>query len=189
MNVNDKEEISDTNSKVILHATQETTKGKESNNLRAKRTFWDRIPKYKWWVTPLNIFLISLFLIIIDVVTLPNTAWLRVDWAWWAVGGLFFAYLVSFIIFKRPAIAWIVGPILMIGASGLLLAIDLVFPPNDGPLGMDWAIIPITALLTFGVLIPIVTIFGRKKEKPIEKFKKAIAEMQKQDESLDTSQE
>ena len=54
---------------------------------------------------------------------------------------------------------------------------------------MDWAIIPITALLTFGVLIPIVTKFGRRKEKPIEKFKKAIAEMQKQDESTDTSQE
>ena len=58
----------------------------------------------------------------------------------------------------------------MVGTSGLLLAIDLVFPPNDGALGMDWALIPIAALLTFGVLIPIVTKFGRKKEKPIEKL-------------------
>ncbi len=194
MSAKKKNETKEINSKDLLQSTQKTTQEKESNNLQTKRTFWDRIPKYKWWVTPLNIFLISVFLIIIDVVTLPNTAWIRVDWAWWAVGGLFFAYLVSFIIFKRPAIAWIVGPILMIGASGLLLAIDLVFPPNDGQLGMewirlDWAIIPITALLTFGVLIPIVTKFGRKKEKPIEKFKKAIAEMRKQDESLDNSQE
>jgi len=189
MSVKKKKEKLEINSKDILQSTQVTTQEKDSNNLPSKRTFWDRIPKYKWWVTPLNIFLISVFLIIIDVVTLPNTAWIRVDWAWWAVGGLFFAYLVSFIIFKRPAIAWIVGPILMIGASGLLLAIDLVFPPNDGPLGMDWAIIPITALLTFGVLIPIVTKFGRRKEKPIEKFKKAIADMQQQDESSDTSQE
>ena len=178
----------------ILPSTQAATEEKESTISETKRTFWDRIPKYKWWVTPLNIFLISVFLIIIDVVTKPNTAWIRVDWAWWAVGGLFFVYLVSFIIFKRPAIAWIVGPILMIGASCLLLAIDLVFPPNDGQLGMewirlDWAFIPIAALLTFGVLIPIATKFGRKKEKPIEKFKKEIAEMQKQDVSLDKSSE
>jgi len=177
------------NSNDILQSTNAITQEKESSSSQAKRTFWDRIPKYKWWVTPLNFFLISAFLIIIDVVTPPNTAWIRVDWAWWAVGGLFFAYIVSFIILKRPAIAWIVGPILMFGASGLLLAIDLVFPPNDGPLNMDWAIIPITALLTFGVLIPIVTKFGRKKEKPIEKFKKEIAEMQKQDVSSDANPE
>ncbi len=189
MSAKKKKETIEINSKDILQSIQATTQEKESNISHTKRTFWDRIPKYKWWVTPLNIFLISVFLIIIDVVTLPNTAWIRVDWAWWAVGGLFFAYIVSFIIFKRPAIAWIVGPILMFGASGLLLAIDLVFPPNDGPIGMDWAIIPISALLTFGVLIPIVTKFGRKKEKPIEKFRKEIAEMQKQDVSLDASQE
>ncbi len=183
MRVREKEEsleVDSTNSLPIIQ-------NKENYDIKTKRTFWDRIPKYKWWVTPLNIFLISAFLIIIDVVTLPNTAWLRIDWAWWAVGGLFFAYIVSFIIFKRPAIAWIVGPILMVGASGLLLAIDLVFPPNDGPLGMDWALIPIAALLTFGVLIPIVTKFGRKKEKPIEKFRKAIADMKKQDISPETN--
>lgn len=189
MSAKKKKETVEKNSKDVLQSTQTISQEKESNNLQTKRTFWDRIPKYKWWVTPLNFFLISAFLIIIDVVTPPNTAWIRVDWAWWAVGGLFFAYIVSFIILKRPAIAWIVGPILMVGASGLLLAIDLVFPPNDGPLNMDWAIIPITALLTFGVLIPIVTKFGRKKEKPIEKFKKEIAEMQKQDDSLNESPE
>ncbi len=160
-----------------------------SNNVQSKRTFWDRIPKYKWWVTPLNITLISLFLIIIDVVTAPNTAWARIDWAWWAVGGLYFAYAVSFILLKRPAIAWVVGPILMVGTSILLLAIDLVFPPNDGPLHMDWALIPIAALLTFGVLIPIVTKFGRKKEKPIEQFRKALAEMTKDEASVEISQE
>jgi hypothetical protein len=77
----------------------------------------------------------------------------------------------------------------MVGTSGLLLAIDLVFPPNDGPIGMDWALIPIAALLTFGVLIPIVTKFGRKKEKPIEKFRKAVAEMQKQEATTDISKD
>jgi hypothetical protein len=183
MSAKKKKDIIEVDSTNNLLATQ------ENNNIPPKRTFWDRIPKYKWWVTPLNIFLISAFLIIIDVVTPPNTAWIRIDWAWWAVGGLFFAYLVSFIIFKRPAIAWIVGPILMVGASGLLLALDLVLSPNDGPSGLNWSIIPIAALLTFGVLIPIVTKFGRRKEKPIEKFKKAIAEMEKQNDTLDAGSE
>ena len=109
----------------------DASENKNNQKFRAGRTFWDRIPKYKWWVTPLNILLISIFLIVIDIVTLPNNSFLLIDWAWWPIGGMFFAYIVSFIIFKRPEIAWIVGPILMIGASGLLLAIDLVFPPND----------------------------------------------------------
>ena len=166
--------------------TKETS---DSEDLQSKRSFWDRIPKYKWWVTPLNILFICIFLVVIDIVTLPNTAPLLIDWAWWPIGGLIFAYVVSFIIIKRPAIAWIVGPILMLGASGLLLAIDLIFQPNAGPLHLDWALIPISALLTFGILIPIITKFGRKKEKPIEKFRKEIAEMQKQDVSLDKSSE
>ena len=182
MSAKKKKETVEKNSKDVLQSTQTISQEKESNNLQTKRTFWDRIPKYKWWVTPLNILLIGIFLVVIDVITLPNTGFLRIDWAWWPIGGMFFGYIVSFIIFKRPEIAWIVGPILMVGASGLLLAIDLVFPPNDGFLGMDWAIIPITALLTFGVLIPIVTKFGRKKEKPIDKFRKAVAEMKKQEE-------
>ncbi len=153
------------------------SKEKVIQDFSTKRTFWDRIPTFKWWVTPLNISLICIFLLVIDIVTLPNTAILQIDWAWWPMGGLIFAYVVSFIIFKRPEIAWIVGPILMVGASGLLLALDLVFPPNDGLLKLDWATIPIAALLTFGVLIPIVTKFGRKKDKPIDKFRKAVEEM------------
>ncbi|MHA1124277.1 MAG: hypothetical protein ACTSO7_03865 [Candidatus Heimdallarchaeota archaeon] len=160
------------------NSTEETN---DSETYESKRSFWDRIPKYKWWVTPLNILFICIFLVVIDIVTQPNTAPLWIDWAWWPLGGLIFAYVVSFIIIKRPAIAWIVGPILMLGASGLLLAIDLIFPPNTGPLHLDWALIPIAALLTFGILIPIITKFGRKKEKPIERFRREIAEMEKQE--------
>ena len=159
--------------------TKETN---DSEAFQSKRSFWDRIPKYKWWVTPLNILFICIFLVVIDIVTLPNTAPLWIDWAWWPIGGLIFSFVVGFIIIKRPAIAWIVGPILMLGASGLLLAMDLVFPPNSGLLHLDWALIPISALLTFGILIPIITKFGRKKEKPIERFRKELDEMKKQEE-------
>ncbi len=186
MSVYNNEELIEQGSEDVTLPSKNSSPNKNNQKFRVGRTFWDRIPKYKWWVTPLNILLIGIFLVVIDVITLPNTGFLRIDWAWWPIGGMFFAYIVSFIIFKRPEIAWIVGPILMVGASGLLLAIDLVFPPNDGFLGMDWAIIPIAALLTFGVLIPIVTKFGRKKEKPIDKFRKAVAEMKKQEEQ-DTS--
>ncbi|NHK32959.1 MAG: hypothetical protein FK730_16550 [Asgard group archaeon] len=153
----------------------------DQENLDAKKTLWNRIPKYKWWVTPLNIILISLFLIIVDIVTKPNTAFINIDWAWWPIGGLLLLYLISFIISKRPTLAWIVGPILMIITSILLLVIDLINPPNDGLLRLDWATIPIAALLIFGILIPIITKFGRKKEKPIDRFRKALADMEKQD--------
>ena len=176
-NNNSMQQLND-DTKIITNATKskDTTK-----NHRKRSNFWDRIPKYKWWVTPLNILLICIFLAVIDVVTPPNTAVLNIDWAWWPIGGLIFAYAVSFILFKRPEIAWIVGPLMMLGTSILLLALDYVFPPNAGLLKLDWAIIPISALLTFGVLIPIITKFGRKKEKPIDKFRKAVEEMKQQE--------
>ena len=177
-NNNSHQQFNDENS-----STENNTKTKvATKNHRTRSNFWDRIPKFKWWVTPLNIFLICVFLVIIDVVTRPNTALLNIDWAWWPIGGLIFTYALSFIIFKRPEIAWIVGPLLMLGTSVLLFAIDIVFPPNDGFLKLDWAIIPIAALLTFGVLIPVITKFGRKKEKPIDKFRKAVEEMKQQEE-------
>ncbi len=154
-----------------------------------RRTLWDRIPKFKWWVTPLNIVLICKFSLVIDIVTLPNTSFLSIDWAWWPTGRLIFASVVSFIIFKRTEIAWIIGPILMVGTSVLLLALDLAFPSNNGLLKLDWATIPIAALLTFGVLIPIVTKFGRKKDKPIDKFRKAVEEMKQQEMDEQSDQE
>jgi hypothetical protein len=156
---------------------------KGERKAQVEHTFWDRIPKYRWWVTPLNLLFVSVFLFIIDYVTKPNTSWIRIDWAWWAIGGLWFTYALSFILFKRPEIAWIIGPLLMFGAGILLLSIDYAFPPNSGPLALDWALIPITALLTFGVFIPVATKFGRKKEKPIDKFRKALADMEKQHET------
>jgi hypothetical protein len=157
------------------------SKEEVQGDLESKQTLWDRIPKYRWWVTPLNIILISLFLIVVDIVTKPNTAALNIDWAWWPVGGMVLLYLISFIVSKRPAIAWIIGPILMFGTSILLLVIDLINPPNDGLLRLDWATIPITALLIFGILIPILTKFGRKIEKPIDRFRKALAEIEEQE--------
>ena len=160
---------------------EENFSGKQDGDLTRQPNFWDRIPKYKWWVTPLNLLLICIFLIVIDIVTGPNKAFLRIDWAWWPVGGIFFAYAVSFIFFKRPEMVWITGPLLMTGISILLLALDLAFPPNDGFLWLDWALIPIAALLTFGVAIPIVTKFGRKKEKPVERFRKAVSDMKQRE--------
>ncbi|TFF84410.1 hypothetical protein EU523_01685 [Candidatus Heimdallarchaeota archaeon] len=153
----------------------------EQEESQSRLTFWDRIPRYRWWVTPLNILLISLFLITIDILTKPNNNWTRIDWAYWPIIGLFFVYAVSFIFFRRPEIAWIIGPILMIGVSCLLLAIDYAVEPNDGLLHLDWAIIPVAALLTFGVLIPIITKLGRKKDKPIDKFHKALAELKQEE--------
>lgn len=181
MSANNKESPNDQAKEYSSKALEDEVGTIKDEELLPLPSFWDKIPKFKWWVTPLNLLMICLFLILIDLATPPNKAFLWIDWAWWPVGGIFFIYAVSFIVFKRPAIAWIIGPLLMIGVSGLLLAIDLIYPPNDGFLSMDWAHIPIAALLTFGVAIPIITKLGRKKDKPIEKFRKAVAEIKRRE--------
>jgi len=154
---------------------------RKKEQVELEQTFWDRIPEFKWWVTPLNILLVSIFLIIIDIFTKPNAAFLWIDWAWWPIGGLLFAYILGLILFRRPAIAWLFFPILMIVTSILLLVADIISGPNDWILGLDWAIIPIAAMIVFGVLIPIITKLGQIREKPIDKFRKALEKFNEQE--------
>ncbi len=131
------------------------------------------IKKFKWWVTPLNFVIMAGFLAIIDysVGNPPRTF----DWAYWPALGFLLIYILNIIVVRRPELAWFVGPTFFLLLSIYLLIIDLAYGPNDLIWFLDWAPIPIGALLTFGTIIPIIVQLGKKKMLP----RKRLEELEK----------
>ncbi len=128
--------------------------------------------KFKWWVTPLNLIVIASFLVIIDYST-GNTHTL--EWAHWPALGLLLIYVLNIIVVRRPELAWFVGPTFFLLLSIYLLIIDLAYGSNNQIWFLDWAPIPIGALLTFGTITPIIVQLGKKKMLP----RKRLEELEK----------
>ena len=126
--------------------------------------------KFKWWVTPVNLFLISAFLLIIDY-DISNGDWKKMSWSYWAVLIIWTAYLVRIYITAHPRTAWLFFPSVMFVVAIYLILIDLYTPPNEGVMGLDFALIPSSAILIFGTFIPIIAKLGTKEPSPIERFK------------------
>ena len=134
--------------------------------------------KYKWWVTPINLIIISGFLFIIDYATGLQERF--IDWAYWPALGLLLIYLLNIAVVRRPELAWFVGPVFFFLLSIFLLIIDLAYGDNDLIWSMDWAPIPIGALLTFGTIIPIIVQLGIKKKPPKDRIEELENKMQNQ---------
>jgi len=126
---------------------------------------------FKWWVTPANLLFISLFLLIIDY-EVNDGSFFRMNWSYWVVLIIWTAYLVKLIITRHPRTAWLFFPSLMLIIAVYLLLIDYFNPPNNGPLGLDFAVIPASAVFIFGTLIPIISRLGYKEPTPEERFAK-----------------
>ncbi len=131
------------------------------------------IKKFKWWVTPLNLVVMAGFLAIIDysIGNPPRTF----DWVYWPALGFLLIYVLNIIVVRRPELAWFVGPTFFLLLSIYLLIIDLAYGSNDLIWFLDWAPIPIGALLTFGTIIPIIVQLGKKKMHP----RKRLEELEK----------
>ena len=133
--------------------------------------------KFKWWVTPLNLIVISCFLVIIDYSTgMPVKT---IEWAYWPALGFLLIYLLNIAVVRRPEMAWLVGPIFFILLSIFLLIIDLAYGPNNLIWFLDWSPIPIGALLTFGTIIPIIVQLGKRKKSPKERIEELERKIQK----------
>ena len=132
--------------------------------------------QFKWWVTPLNVLFICLFIIGIDMSTGPTIGWTGIDWAFWPVIGIIGFFLIAWVLARRPESFWIMGPLSFVLVSLFLFAIDKTYGENSGFLGLDWAQIPILALLTFGFIIPVISKLGYKSLSPEQKFESLIRE-------------
>ena len=134
--------------------------------------------KYKWWVTPVNLIIISGFLFIIDFATGPPARF--IDWAYWPTLGFLMVYLLNTVVVRKPELAWFVGPVFFFLLSIFLLVLDLAYGENNKIWFMDWAPIPIGALLTFGTLIPIIVQLGIKKKPPKVRLEELESKIQNQ---------
>ncbi len=133
------------------------------------------LEKYKWWVTPINLLVISGFLVVIDLVTGNPQG--SLEWVQWPAIGLMLIYAMNVIVVKKPEMAWFVGPAFFLFLAIFLLILDLVYGPNEGLLFTDWALIPVGALLAFGTIIPVIVHLGKRKKPPrmrLEEFKQKM---------------
>ncbi len=136
------------------------------------------IKRFKWWVTPLNVLVVCIFILSIDVFTGSNkNPYFYVDWAFWPIIGILSLFFIATLLTKRPESFWIVGPLIFVNISLLLFFIDRAYGDNTGILGLDWAHIPISILLTFGFLIPVISRLGYRKPTAEEKFKRHVGEL------------
>lgn len=132
--------------------------------------------KFKWWVTPLNLLLIAGFVTIIDLAT--GTPPGSIEWAYWPAIGLLLIYILNLAVVRKPELAWFVGPAFFLLISVFLLILDIAYEPNTGFLNLDWATIPIGALLIFGTIIPILVLLGKRKKTPKMRFEEFEEKME-----------
>ncbi len=129
---------------------------------------------YKWWVTPTNLLLISTFLFIVDYTTKQANGrpYTLNTWSTWGILLIWLLFAVKEGMTRHPRTAWLFVPSIMFVIAIYLLILDWAKKPNKGPLGLDFAIIPASALIIFGTLIPIVSKLGKKEPTPLERFAK-----------------
>ncbi len=127
---------------------------------------------YKWWVTPTNLLLISAFLFIVDYATKQANGkpYTLNTWSVWSVLLIWLLFFVREAMTRHPHTAWLFLPSVMLVIALYLLILDWVNEPNEGPLGLDFALIPSSALIIFGTLIPIVSKLGKKEPTPLRRF-------------------
>ncbi|MHA1912181.1 MAG: hypothetical protein ACTSYA_10845 [Candidatus Kariarchaeaceae archaeon] len=132
--------------------------------------------KFKWFVTPLNLFLTCFFIAGIDYVTKPNEARFNLDWALWPIIGILFLFSAAALLSKRPESFWIMGPLIFIELSVFLFTLDKAYGSNSGVFDLDWSQIPILTFLIFGFAIPLVSKIGFESPTIDEKFDKMVGE-------------
>ena len=127
---------------------------------------------YKWWVTPTNLLLISMFLFIVDYATKQanDKPYTFNTWSTWGILLIWLLFLVREGMTRHPRTAWLFLPSVMLVIAVYLLILDWANTPNEGPLGLDFALIPSSALIIFGTLIPIISKLGKKEPTSLERF-------------------
>jgi hypothetical protein len=125
------------------------------------------VPRFKWWVAPANLIMISLFLYILDdrIRSLYNT---EIPWSLWGIAGLWLLYFSGIALSYRPEESWMIVPIFFSLLSLLLASVDVYTNIRTITFAsrLTWSFYPIVTLVTFFVILPIISFIGKKSKHP-----------------------
>ncbi|RMG22053.1 MAG: hypothetical protein D6732_26395 [Methanobacteriota archaeon] len=133
------------------------------------------LPRFKWWVAPLNLFLLSLLLIFIELGA-DGGHFDEFQWSFWAVGGIWLLYGIGALLSFRTDDAWILVPLFFIIVAAFLALLDLNIPTqrSNSILGLTWSYYPIVIILIGFVIMPLISFLGRKQKKPVELLREIV---------------
>ncbi len=134
------------------------------------------IPRFKWWVSVLNMVFLSTMLVLIEF---GADGWQfdEFQWSLWAIGGIWLIYGVGIILSFRPEDTWLLVPFFFILVCGFLALLDLDtrrISSDEPRFGLTWSYYPIIVILFLFVLMPLVSFMGRKQKKPVEMLREII---------------
>lgn len=116
---------------------------------------------FKKWATPSLIVLISLMLFALDATVDGDVSQWEIEWAHWATVGIWFIYIPTQLLRTAPIYGWLIIPFGGLLASIFFFLVDRSNGENIGFLGLDWAWFVILPIITFLVLFPIISHYGR----------------------------
>ena len=132
------------------------------------------LPRFQWWVAPLNLLIISSLLLMYNLNLGGDNVF---PWSIWAISGIWLVYGVGTLLTYRPHDAWIIVPVFFGLLSLFLVSIDWASPSTSGKsyiLGLTWSYIPVITMMVFLVILPIVTSIGRVTRSAVDQMEEII---------------
>lgn len=133
------------------------------------------IPRFKWWVAPINIVGLSLLFVLLNIgssIDSPDPF----PWSIWVVVGLWLLYFVGIALKYRPNEAWLIVPIFFGLLSIFLASIDIFSNDERSTifLGLSWSFYPIVVIMILFVILPIMTFLGKSTKKPVDILREIV---------------
>lgn len=154
---------------VVCPHCSKTIQGEETTRLVRRG-----IPRFKWWVAPVNIFFISILYYLLELGI--NTYYdVSFPWSIWAIVGTWLLYLLGLGLTYRTEDSWILVPVFFTLLSLFLASIDWALSSQITIfIGLSWSFYPIVVIMILLVILPLVTFLGRKQKLPITVLREIV---------------
>ncbi len=130
--------------------------------------------RFNWWVTPVNLFLISIMFLLLELGT-NSGSFTSFKWSPWVVAGIWIIYFGALFLTLRIEDSWFYASLIFVGFCVYLALLDLEFPSKQPTvLGLTWSFYPIVIILFLLVLLPVNSYFGQKRKQSVELLKEVI---------------
>ena len=138
---------------------------------------------FRKWGTPALLILISLMLLLLDLLLDGKFNEWALEWAHWAVLGIWTLYVPVQLLRLNPNYGWLIVPFAGILFSLFFFYLDKLRGENTGFLGIDWAWSVIIPIITFIVAFPIVSHYARKELTHIDQLEYMVETLSREGEN------